>query len=139
MKKHLVKQGGQTGKPFISVAIGVFVSLLLTFLLTAGAALLVSEGKVSEEAIGTAVWVIQFLSVATGCIIATVHIGRIPAVIATVCAAAYLLLMIGGNILFLDNSLNGIGSGVFASLCGAFSAIILQLLGKKGGKRRNRR
>jgi hypothetical protein len=139
MKKHSYKQDAQTGKPAISVAIGVMISLLLTFLLSAGAAWLVSEGKLSENNMSSAAWMIQFLSTVAGCLTATMLAGSMPAVISAVCAIAYLLLLISGNILFIDGSMGSIGNGIFAVLSGAIVPIILQLFGKKGGRSRKRR
>jgi FtsH-binding integral membrane protein len=87
----------------------------------------------------SAAWMIQFLSTVAGCLTATILAGSMPAVISAVCAIAYLLLLISGNILFIDGSMGSIGNGIFAVLSGAIVPIILQLFGKKGGRSRKRR
>ena len=139
MKRHTFKQGAQTGKPAITVVIGLTVSLILSLLLSAVAAWAVSGGKLQENAIGAVIWPIQFLSAATGCFIATLLMGSMPAIISAVCGGAYLLLLLSINILFLDGSMGSLGSGVFSVLCGTLVPIILQLLGKKERGRIKRR
>lgn len=132
MKRHTFKQGKQSVKPAIAVAIGLTVSLLFSLLLSVIAAWAVSDGKLQENTIGAAIWPIQFLSAATGCFIATLLMGSMPAIISAACGGAYLLLLIAINILFLDGSMGSLASGVLAVLCGTLVPIILQLLGKKG-------
>ena len=139
MKRHSFKQGAHTGKPAIAVVIGLTVSFILSLLLSAVAAWAVSDGKLQENAIGAAVWPIQFIATAIGCLIATLLMGSMPAIISAVCGGAYLLLLIAINILFFDGSMGGIGSGVLSVLCGTLVPIILQLLGKKGRRPIKRR
>ena len=134
MKRYSFKQGTQKGKPAVAVLIGLSVSLLLSLLLSAVAAWAVSDGKLQEHAMDAAIWPIQFLATAIGCLTATVLMGSMPAIICGVCGGAYLLLLIAINILFLDGSMGGIGSGVLSVLGGTLVPIILQLIGKKGRK-----
>ena len=132
MKRYTFKQGKQSVKPAIAVAIGLTVSSIFSLLLSVIAAWAVSDGKLQENTIGAVIWPIQFLSAATGCFIATLLMGSMPAIISAACGGAYLLLLIAINILFLDGSMGSLGSGVFSVLCGTLVPIILQLLGKKG-------
>lgn len=139
MKRQSFKQSTQTGKMAIAVLIGLAVSFVLSLLLSAIAAWAVSNGKLQENAIGTVIWPIQFLATAIGCLIATLLMGSMPAVVSGVCGGAYALMLIAVNILFLDGSMEGIGSGVLSVLCGICIPIILRLRNKKGRRRARRR
>lgn len=138
MKKHSFKQSTQTGKPAVAVTVGLAISLALTFVMSAMIAWAVADGRLPEDAMHTAVWPIQFLSAAVGCMTATLLAGNMPAIISAVCGVAYLFLLAACNILFLDGSMGGIGSGVISVICGIFVPIILQLMGKKGRNTKRR-
>ena len=139
MKRHSFKQNVQAGKPAITVLTGLVVSLILSLLLSAVAAWAVSAGKLQENTVGTVIWPIRFFATAIGCLVATMLMGSMPAIISGVCGGAYLLLLTAANILLLESSMSDIGSGVLSVLCGALVPIILQLLGKKGSTPKKRR
>ena len=136
MKIGQYKQKGHKHTPIISVTIGLSVSLLMSFLLSAVAAYLVAGEHLSQGSIGNITVLIQFVGALTGCITAAILSGKMPAIITSVCAGGYFALMICTNILVLDSSLSGVGKGLLAIFAGAVLSVVAILLGKKNGKRK---
>lgn len=131
MKKHLKANSGQTVKPIVAVGIGVLISIIVTMVSSAVAALLITKGSIQYETIQRIIWLIQFSSGAIGCLISTILAGNKPAIISAVCAAAYITLLLAGNIVFIKGKMDGVLSGILAVLCGACIPILLRMTSKK--------
>ena len=131
MKKHLKANSGQTVKPIVAVGIGVLISMIVTMVSSAVAALLITKGSIQYETIQRIIWLIQFSSGAIGCLISTILAGNKPAIISAVCAAAYITLLLAGNIVFIKGKMEGVLSGIIAVLCGACIPILLRMTSKK--------
>jgi len=132
VKKQPYLTASKSAKPVIAIAIGSFISLGVTFLLSMILASMVSSGKIPPEAIGSTVWPVQFISCTMGCIVATAMAGNMPAIVSAVSAAVYLFALLAGNILLMNGNMKGIGSGIFAILCGAFVPIAIRLFRQRG-------
>lgn len=131
MKKHLKANSGQTVKPIVAVGIGVLISMIVTMVSSAVAALLITKGSIQYETIQRIIWLIQFSSGAIGCLISTILAGNKPAIISAVCAVAYITLLLAGNIVFIKGKMDGVLSGIIAVLCGACIPILLRMTSKK--------
>lgn len=131
MKKHLKANSGQTVKPIVAVGIGVLISIIVTMVSSAVAALLITKGSIQYETIQRIIWLIQFFSGTIGCLISTILAGNKPAIISAVCAAAYITLLLAGNIVFIKGKMEGVLSGIIAVLCGACIPILLRMTSKK--------
>ena len=120
------------------LAFGGVVSLILTGILSALAALLVLGGKISPNGIGYCSMVILLLSAAAG---AAAAIGRIKRCRFQVCMAAGLVYygcLLGITALFFGGIYHGMGVTALMVLCGSG---LVALLGSGAGKPqgRNRR
>ncbi len=135
MKTGQYKQKGHPVTPILSAAIGVGVCVLMSLLLSAVAAYLVAGEQLPQSAINSTAVPIQLLAAFSGCVTATILSGKMPAVIAAVCAGSYFAILVCVNILVLDSSLGGAGKGLLAILGGAILAVMTMLLGKKNIKR----
>ena len=131
MKKHLKANSGQTVKPIVAVGIGVLISMIVTMVSSAVAALLITKGSIQYETIQRIIWLIQFSSGAIGCLISTILAGNKPSIISAVCATAYITLLLVGNIVFIKGKMEGVLSGIIAVLCGACIPILLRITSKK--------
>lgn len=139
MKTSKYKHMGQPMSPIIAVGIGIGVSMIVSLLLSAIAAWLVSGERLPQSAIGGSALPVQLVSTFAGCITAVLISGKMPAIIASACAGGYFAILICINILVLDSSLSGIGKGIFAVLGGAALSVLASLLTHKNKKHKKLR
>ena len=136
MKTGQLKRKGHPITPLFSVAIGLSVSIIMTILLSAIAAWLVSGERLPQSAITRATIPIQLIAAFFGCITAMIIGRKMPAVIASAYAASYFAILICTNILVLDSSFGGVGKGILAILGGAIAAVLIMLFVNRNGKRK---
>ena len=136
MKTAQYKQKGHPVTPIPSVAIGVFVCVIVSLLLSAVVAYLVSGERLPQSVLSTMAFPIQLLAAFSGCITAAILSRKMPAVIVSACAGSYFGILVCTNILVLDSNLGGPGRGLIAILSGAILAVAAKLLGKKNKKRK---
>ena len=134
MKTGQYKRGGHPVTPVLAVTIGLGVCVLASLLFAIVTALLISGERLPQSAITAASLPVQLFAVFAGCITAIILYGKMPAIIATICAGSYFALLVCTNILILDSSLNGAGKGFAAALFGAVLAVLIDLLRKKNKK-----
>ncbi len=131
MKVSKYKHMGQPVTPLLAVGIGISVCIVLTLLLSAAAAWLVAGERLPQNAISSVSLPIQIIATFIGCLTAMLISGKMPAIIAAICAGGYFALLICINILILDSSFSGIGKGLISTVSGAFVAVLVSLIGNK--------
>lgn len=119
----------------VGTAIGVGVCIVAALGLSAAVAELVLSEKIAEGSIGFVALGILFLSGLTGSLIAAKLVGRMPAIVCATVAGAFFLVLVGGNMLFLDGQLGGIGGGLLTLLA---SYGVVCLLSLQKGKRKRK-
>ena len=136
MKTDQYKRKGHTVTPIISVGIGLGISVVVSLLLSAVVAWLVAGERVSLNAMGSTVILVQCISAFVGCTTAMHLSGKMPAIVASACAVSYFAMLVCTNILVLDSSLGGVGKGILAIFGGAVLAVLVQLVCHKNKKRK---
>lgn len=142
MKSAKHRSVGHPVTPIIGVGIGAAICLILTILMSAITAWLVSGEQFPQNAIDSAAVPITLIATFIGCIAAILITGNMPAVIAGGCAGCYFVILLFVNILFMDSSLGGVGKGFAGILGGAALAVIINVFvrnPKKRMKHRNHR
>lgn len=116
-------------------AIGVGICIIVALGLSAAVAGLLLSEKIAEGSLGLVSLGILFLSGWSGSLIAAKLVGRMPAIVCGAVVGAFLLILVGGNMLFLDGQIDGIGGGLLALLASYGVACLLSLpKGKRGLK-----
>lgn len=139
MKTVKHKLVGHPVSPIFGIGMGVIVCLLLTILLSAITAWLVSGGSLRQDAIGVLSAPISFVATFVGCITATILVGNMPAVIVGACAGCYFAILLFGNILFMNSSFGGVGKGLIGIVVGAAIALILNVFLSSRNRNKSRR
>lgn len=114
-----------------AIAIGVIVSFLLTILLSAVSAFMISNAYIQEDAMATINIFIKVVSSFAGCIVAMFLGGQMPAIVSAITCAVYFVILICSNILFMNGEISRVGEGIICILCGGLLAVLLKLMGKK--------
>lgn len=142
MKTAKHKAVGQPVSPVIGIGMGVILSLMLTILMSAITAWLVSGGSLPQDAIDMSAMPIGLIATFVGCIAASILVGDMPAVVSGICAGCYFVILLFVNILFMDSSLGGVGKGLVGIVVGAAIAVAINIFSvnkNKKWKRRRRR
>ena len=142
MKTAKHKAVGHPVSPVIGIGMGVILCLMLTILMSAITAWLVSGGSLSQDAIDMSSMPIGLISTFVGCIVASILVGNAPAIVAGICAGCYFVILLFVNILFMDSSLGGVGKGLVGIVVGAAIAVAINIFSvnkNKKWKRRRRR
>ena len=118
----------------VSIAVGAAVAVVLSVLQSAVVSYLVVNGQIAEEAIGTVIPILQFVSMfiggLTASLVSTKKAGIVPAVL----SAVYLLLLIGCHILFIDEKMIISMGTMIAAVAASLINLLLVLRGSKGKK-----
>lgn len=136
--KRVRKQKAGMSMPY-AVSFGVGVAVILSAILVAVLAALVSKESLTFDTGKITIPVIQFLSTFVGCLIvgSSVRDNKVAGSCA-VCGVYYLLL-IGVSALVMDGIAAGFWSGLLSSLIGCLGSIFLCMREKtqsRGGKRK---
>lgn len=130
--KHINR--GHTLMPVWAITIGAGMCILATILLSIVSAMLISNENLPQDATKTISVIALILSAFLGCTIAMYLAGRMPAVVSAITCGVYFLILICGNILFMDGEFGGVGEGILSILSGGTLSVGLKLLGRKGNK-----
>ena len=130
--KHINR--GHTVMPVWAITVGAGICIAVTILLTIGSALLISNESLPQNAMKTISAITQILSTFLGCTAAMYLAGRMPAVVSAITCGVYFLILICGNILFMNGEFGGVGEGILSILCGGALSVGLKLLRRKGNK-----
>ena len=130
--KHINR--GHTIMPVWAITVGAGICILSTILLSIVSALLISNENLPQEATKTISVITQILSAFLGCTVAMYLAGRMPAVVSAITCGVYFLILMCGNILFMNGEFGGVGEGILSIICGGVFSVGLKLLGRKKNK-----
>lgn len=130
--KHINR--GHTIMPVWAITVGAGICILSTILLSIVSALLISNENLPQEATKTISVITQILSAFLGCTVAMYLAGRMPAVVSAITCGVYFLILMCGNILFMNGEFGGVGEGILSIICGGVLSVGLKLLGRKKNK-----
>ena len=130
--KHINR--GHTIMPVWAITVGAGICILSTILLSIVSALLISNENLPQEATKTISVITQILSAFLGCTVAMYLVGRMPAVVSAITCGVYFLILMCGNILFMNGEFGGVGEGILSIICGGVLSVGLKLLGRKKNK-----
>jgi putative membrane protein (TIGR04086 family) len=122
-----------------AIAIGLVVSIVITFIGAAIGAWLLSSENVGETSIGHIAVVILLLSSIAGAFMSAgiAKEKRLPVCVLT--GAAYLLSLLAITSLFFEGSYSGVGECALVILAGAISAALLGLKRRNSAQKNKRR
>lgn len=122
----------------IGILIGSLCALALSLMLTAIIAGLISTGRIRQEGMNAAAYVLMFACTLIGTFCAGKITGSKPVIICVATAAVFALCLIGCSVFFFNSALcslwNKLGTILLA---GIISSIIIARMGR-GKKRRSR-
>ncbi len=130
--KHITR--GHTVLPVWAITIGTGICIAITILFSIASALLISNENLPQDATKVISVIAQILSAFLGCTVAIYLAGRMPAVVTAITCCVYFLILMCGNILFMNGEFGGVGEGILSILCGGALSVGLKLLGRKGNK-----
>ena len=127
--QHTKKKTNKTGKSVISsVSYGVFLSVLISLVLTLLLAFSLGKGTIKDEFIKTAIFVVQMSSVFCGCTFGMFLLKDKKLIIAMLVLAGYMAVIIMVGVVVYKGLFVGIGSGFISAVAGALIALGVQLI-----------
>ncbi len=113
-----------------AIAIGIFGSLILTFLGAALLAYLIGKGSVMQSGISFGCMIILAASSSFGAFLASGLFKRRKLMVCGITAAGYYLSLLAMTAMFFEGQYNGLGITAIMVLLGAGTALLPVLLGK---------
>lgn len=133
-----VKGAASGNKTVAGVILGSVAALILSIILTALAAFLISGEKITQEGMRPTAYGVLFISSALGCLLSGKIAGNKPAVVCTVTAAAYALMLIGCCVFFFDGAFTSLWIKLGLILAAGIVSCIVTARKGRGRKRRSR-
>ena len=118
------------------LALGGFVSLLITLILAGIIAKLVSTEKLAEENIGYGVMVLLFTASAAGAITANTRIKRQRLAVSCLSGLVYMGILLSITALFFGGQYEAVGVTALLVLGGSLVTALVNFKAGRGGKRR---
>ncbi len=133
-KKYVQAKNATMGK---RVLIGVLTALALSALITAVAALLTVNGRISEQTAGYTLYGTQFFAAFVACMISTKRVSDKRAQVCIIVTAIYAAILASANILIFEAGFSGLLASVIILAVAMASACVLGLCAgsKRSGKR----
>ena len=107
--------------------IGVLSSFVISILMIIGITTLVAGGKIANNVMEIALFMIRTCSVCAGILIAASWVNEKCFVVSAIVALGYLLLLVCLSVIIFDSFLNGILRGVISTVVGAGLGIVIRL------------
>ncbi len=127
--QHVKKKINKTGKSIAgSVFYGVFLSAMISFVLTLLLALSLEKGTIKEELLKPAIFAVQMISVFCGCIFGMILLQDKKVLVTALVLVGYMALIIVVGVAVYKGFFVSIGSGFISTFAGALTALGVKLI-----------